>query len=613
MNRKTTILHTIGHILLYFVISMGLSVMTNLFSYIDTYITWDWWKLHPWIVIANGFPLFLGMLILHGLSRKITIPIGVATAFTILFSFANKLKVVNRQEPIFLADLVLVREATRIVSEGDYITPIMIQIGIIGFALLIGFFLLPIPKYKLNLLGRLGFVIAPLCIGIVSLFLIYNVDSPFAKKVPRMSEVEMNKSLTFQEQGIIYSLLTYRHVNRIERPEPYVPSDIQDYVQRFQKQDPKIKADIVMIMGEAWGDISEKEGFRFYRGKDPFSILRPLKKNLIGKGQIITPTFGGGTSNTEYESLTGHSTLQLSKNPFTAYSTVRGPVDSLPKLLRGSGYNTFAMHPGHRWFYNREKVYENLGFNKSVFVEDFENPKLKGRYVSERETTDRLFEELDALKEESNPYFALTVTIQNHSPYDFDKYGKELNTFDFVGADLTEEEKIGLEAYFEGIRDMNRSIIEITEYLNQTVRPTIFLYFGDHLPSLGSGYSLFDKIGYYVDEGTWKGIIDVYRTPYILWGNDAYYKAMEDKKIELPEEVSSQYLPTMILESMGGESMDPFFEFLTAMRKDMPVYHRYFYKDSQLGFNSVGNENSRQVEELVRYRTWEYMRGNPTR
>lgn len=594
-------------IILYIFISIGFSFLTIEFSIVDPEIIRAWWIEHPFIIFANAFFIFLLLIFLHGLSTKIQIPIGLSLLLIWAFSFSSKMKIENRKDPIVVADFVLVREALGIVMQGQFVSKEVVIYAVLGLVVTIVLFFLPLGSYRLNWKKRLTCLSLSVFLFFLSLEYIYSEESIISKKMPTRDKIELNKSLTFQDQGILYSLLTYRKVNKIEKPKPFLNNTVAEYKNQFKEKDVEIKPDIVMIMGEAWSDISRFENIQFHEGENPFYLLKEIEKNLLTQGYIYTPSFGGGTSNTEYDALTGNSTILLSSNSFSAYAAIRSPIQSFPRFLKEQGYTSYALHPGHDWFYNRKNVYKDLGFNTSEFFNDFQDPEIKGRFISEKATSDKFLNKVKSLQEKREPFFSFCVTIQNHSPYDKDKYGLDLNTFDFL-EQLNKSEKVALETYFEGIRDMNREIVRTCRYLNESQRPTIFFYFGDHLPSIGEGFDTYRKIGMNIREGSYDGATDVFKVPYIFWANDAYL-SLKSKENDYPNLMSANYIPTLLLESMGAHQGDAFYNYLYEMRKDMPVLHRYFYlnggHDSFLPYSKM---DQRRKNKFEIYKTWEYMR-----
>lgn len=606
-NRPRQWTRLLGLVVLYGLVSIGLSFLTVEYSVVEPYIIRDWWLAHPLIIFVNALFVFLVLLFLHGLFNKVQVPIGLTSALIFAFAFGSKMKIVNRKDPIYFADIVLLREALGIVKEGDFLSAKTLVLLGLGLGLLLVLFFLPLGKYSLSLKKRAGLLLATGALMGLSMVTVYTVDSPLYPYLPTRDEVELNKSLTFQDQGIIYSFFTYRDVNKVERPAPYVNNTVAEYRAAFKPREAKMRPDVVMVMGEAWSDFSKLEGFEFYKGKDPLLPLSYLNRRALKRGDLIVPSFGGGTSNTEYDALTGNSTILLSSSSYSAYSAIRSSQESLARTLSDIGYTTYAFHPGNEWFYNRKNVYQKLGFEKGEFLEDLKDPVQKGRFVSEKAGADHFIGKLASLQDQKAPYFAFYVTIQNHSPYDYEKYQKDLDTFRFKG-DLTQEEKISLEAYFEGVRDMNREMLRMVNQVADSPRPTVFFYFGDHLPSLAKGMETLQNIGINIDESSYKGIWPAYRVPYIFWANKAYW-AQVDREVPYPDTISANYIPSMILESMGGEKLDPFFYFTFEMRRKMPVLHRFFYfnKEGEIIRPDIGlDPEEKRLDQT--YRTWQYQR-----
>ena len=73
--------------------------------------------------------------------------------------------------------------------------------------------------------------------------------------------------------------------------------------------------------------------------------IHSLQKNTK-KGYLYVPVFGGGTSDTEYEVLTGNS-KQFLPNGGIAYQLYCGENEyGLANTMEQEGYASTAMHPG---------------------------------------------------------------------------------------------------------------------------------------------------------------------------------------------------------------------------------------------------------------------------
>ncbi len=78
---------------------------------------------------------------------------------------------------------------------------------------------------------------------------------------------------------------------------------------------------------------------------------------------MLVSVFGGGTSNSEYEFLTGNSvsSLPLNGNAYTQF--VKHKVPSLASQLKQQGYDTLASHPYKHTDGTEIRVYPLLGFD----------------------------------------------------------------------------------------------------------------------------------------------------------------------------------------------------------------------------------------------------------
>jgi phosphoglycerol transferase MdoB-like AlkP superfamily enzyme len=145
-------------------------------------------------------------------------------------------------------------------------------------------------------------------------------------------------------------------------------------------------------------------------------------------GWLISPTFGGGTADVEFEVLTGLSNYFCDRtNPYTSLVATRKELDSVPRYYHDLGYNTSAIHPNSPTFYRRDKAFATLGFDKFYADEYFvdlphENYVNHGNfftdflpgYATDKAVFDLL---LNSVLSTEGKDFVHTITIQNHTPY----------------------------------------------------------------------------------------------------------------------------------------------------------------------------------------------------
>ena len=108
------------------------------------------------------------------------------------------------------------------------------------------------------------------------------------------------------------------------------------------------KPDIILIMNESLADFSLVGDVNYNR--DPFEYIHNMKENTI-KGIDYVSVFGAGTSNSEFEAMTGN-TMSFFPSGCNVYQQfMHETTYSLPSYLKSLGYRCDAVHPssGNNW------------------------------------------------------------------------------------------------------------------------------------------------------------------------------------------------------------------------------------------------------------------------
>ncbi len=79
------------------------------------------------------------------------------------------------------------------------------------------------------------------------------------------------------------------------------------------------------------------------------------------------------------------------------------------------GYETTAIHPNLASNWNRDDIYEQIGFDTFYSVESFSDAPTLHNGVTNRATYDKVIEVLNSSE---TPQFIFDVTMQGHSNYD---------------------------------------------------------------------------------------------------------------------------------------------------------------------------------------------------
>ena len=415
-------------------------------------------------------------------------------------------------------------------------------------------------------------------------------------------------------KGFLYSFIYDINNLKVEKPSSYNPeafNAIDDTAESTELNDIS-KPNIVMIMSEAFSDISNSESINFDEYGDPLEFYNQfINRDDVISGHIVVPNFGGGTSDTEFDVLTGCSTKYIDSSQ-VSYNFIRKPMEAMPRLLKNIGYDTLAIHPGYGWFYNRTNVYKNMGFDDFIYLEEDFDPSTqnKGGYISDEVTTQSIIDNFENhVKNNDDPLFEFCVTIQNHGPYE-EKY-ENLKTNFSTDIQLTDDEKAIYSGYFQGIDDADAQIETLVNYFESIDEPVVLVFFGDHLPGFSNGMSYFSQFRPDIDlNGNQWQQMKAYETPFFIWANDVALKTTNfsenAKNIKMPvnDIISSFYLGTTVMELLDMGNISPLFGFVNELRGSLPVASSnvYMYPDGTLS----DTIDESKTADIQKYKEWIY-------
>lgn len=597
-------------------------------------------KAQPLLIVLNALPIGLLLLAFAFLFRNVFYSGALVNFFVCALSLANRVKIEVRDEPVFPRDFSLLREVGSAIQSFDIRYPVKaIAVVVLTTALLVGLGVLfpsrPVSfaalKAKLTkrdaaaaFPGRCWperIVGAVLSFGVLTalIFTVYASNDLYNSF--RVSNAYYVPAV-FNELGFPYCFCHQFTTYPVDKPEGFSKSEATGWETGEQ---PGLGKDvnIIMVMNEAFSDITDGSMFNWAEGDDPLPNLHALQNDPHAlTGHIVVPGFAGGTANTEFDVLTGMQTNALSDTTTSAMRVINRNLDSLFRVFDADGYRTSFYHPGDAWFYNRENVYRWLGAEHEVFAKDMKDLEYKGRWVTDDYMAGLIEEEFETAVSEGRPLFNYTTTIQNHMSYTADKYG-EGHTFAPVSvtADISDETRTMLEVYTEGVRDADAMLGRLTAYFAERSEPVVLVFYGDHLPYLGDNQKGYAELGSEVAiaENDRTDILCSYKTPYVIWTNAAAADALDweaaAKQLALPEDgtVSAAFLGSVLLDLTGRGGESPWFDFLSSVRRLVPVVQKkiYILTDGELIANrdllERTDETAAALKAAIRkWRCWSY-------
>ncbi|MCD8149765.1 MAG: LTA synthase family protein [Clostridiales bacterium] len=359
---------------------------------------------------------------------------------------------------------------------------------------------------------------------------------------------------------------------------------------------------IIYIINESWSDLSNLGDLETNEDYMPF--INSLTENTI-KGYVTVPVFGAGTSNSEYEALTGNSISFLPAGCNVYQSYLQNETPSLVSTLSALGYSLAAYHPYYGSGWNRELVYPLLGFEDFISIEDFidediiETYKansdvieyqnlLEERYEDGDEMLLRRFisdsydytmvEEMYESRDEDEPFFVFNVTMQNHGGYTV-SYS---NFYQQIYATNMSATYPKANRYLSLVKETDSAFEELVEYFSNVDEPTIICMFGDHLPSIEDEFYE-ELMGVdSLDNLTTEQELSRYETPFVIWANYDIEEAEVDS-------ISVNYLSTLLSQA-AGLPQTQYNKYLSVLYQTLPVISSVGYVDADGNTYASGEE-----------------------
>ncbi|MCR8642467.1 LTA synthase family protein [Paenibacillus sp. N1-5-1-14] len=411
--------------------------------------------------------------------------------------------------PLLPWDVFLTNETEDITKELGDLIPWKMIIGIIIFVVIA---IILLNKVKL-LRGKFNWTekIVLLVLSVFMLFTIYT-DKPIKiKDALSISTIPWDQADNYLRNGFALTTMMNMDLIFVKKPDGYNEANIAAMVKDTERRTntgSKEKPNVIVVLSESLFDATKLPNVKF--SEEPMPHLRSLQQKYP-HGEMLSPQFGGGTANVEFEVLSGNSMRFLPQGSLAYIQYVNHPTDSIAGILSRKGYNTAAINPYHNWFFNSKNVYHNFGFSKFISTEFFE-PEYKGNYLSDHAVAKKIIEEAD---KSDGPDMIFANTMENHAPYESNKFASNPIS---VSGNMSPESKAMLETYATGMRDADLMLKEITDHFEKKGEPTIVLFFGDHLPSLGNDYQVYRDVGYLLpnDPDVTKKL---FSTPFVIWDN----------------------------------------------------------------------------------------------
>lgn len=469
---------------------------------------------HPLAFLFNSFMIFFTLSIAMLFKKRVFATFFISALWFGL-GVTNFVIRSSRKSPFAASDFRNLTEGLKVIQK-YYTIPQIVILCLVIAALVacIIFIAIRTPKVK----QKINYLLSALVIAVsFGMIMIINYVSNATGLIPRQFG-NLVRAYDTYGFGYMFSCSLFR--NGVSKPKGYSPGKVDDVVDSVDNDDKNNndndkddidKPNIIFLQLESFFDATNVKGLEF--SEDPIPNIRKLYEEFPG-GYLSVPSFGAGTANTEFETMTGMNLDDFGPGEYPYKTVLQSTAcESICYYLSDYGYTTTALHDNTGGFYDRNKVFSRLGFDSFVSIEYIEKyEKNPIGWVKDKCLTDEIVGILDST---GTPDYIYTISVQGHGDYPENTDGLDLPV-KVTNNDVTGNPN-GFEYYVNQTHEMDAFVAELIDALSKRDEKTILVIYGDHLPT-------FDI----TDDDLKNG--DIYQTQYVIWNN--YNLQIENKDLQ---------------------------------------------------------------------------------
>lgn len=552
------------------------------------------WFDKNYIFLLNLIILAVAYLTLIFIINRFWIATAIFSTVMTVYAVANHIKIESRNEPVLPADLNFItggntgQSASFIPqsSQGLVNTAVSGVIWLVVICIIMQFidgrnaiiycsWRHPFTGIK-NLAGTLTRIVAACCSFALCFSFVWGFgnegywSTDFAKNLGDSPQI-WNGLADSTNNGPVVNFLRLAHTKTMDKPNGYSQEAMEKISRKYTEQAKQLNQTrtenmtdntVIMVLSETFSDPTRVPGVSF--SEDPMPNIRHVKAQTTS-GLMLSPGYGGGTANIEYQALSGLSMANYSSTLSIAYQQLVPSLKWAPTLnqawdkANGKG-SSIAFHAYNRNMYFRDLNYKKFGFSKFYATDGTPQLKVLRPLGSAWYASDESFysEVLKKISSSDQKKFYQVVTMQNHMPYE-DFYPDNQFKDEDTSSNLQDDEKQNIETYTKGLSYTDQATTEFLNQLNHIDRPITVVFYGDHLPGIYStAYSSKDNI------------LGLHETDYFIWSNDASKSAGTKLDDVSSAYTSSNYFSAQLASHLNAK-VSPYLAFLTKMHETIPA------------------------------------------
>lgn len=549
------------------------------------------------LLIENRGAFFYGLflvslvfLALLAITPKVSLGAGLTGLLFVLLALVDYFKVLILKEHFLPWDLLLAKNAGSFTQFLGSI-PIPQEVWELIFATIFYVLALFLMEPVIPVRWRIRAPLAPvLLLGIYGTLTNDSMRNAATNFFGLELTESMDQTTLYEENGFLTAFALNCGSLNLSMPQNYSQSYLQyafaDYLPDPDSGTTFQNPDIIVVLSEAFWDPNTLNGVTV--SPDPLANFHAIAEEHIS-GKMVSPTFGGGTVRPEFEILSGLTTSALPPGNIPYQQYVTKDIFSYARFYKNLGYDTLGVHTYQKNFYDRDKAYPLMGFDGFLGEYDLnvEHRWNSGPYIADETIADEIIYQLDQPHETG--LFLMGITMENHSMYQ-DKYDAADWNVQVSGDSLSPEQVVTLKNYATGVSHSDQALKKIYDYIMTREKPTVVLWYGDHLPTLGDDFDPYTTTNTIASttsaQWTEEEKYAMFSTPYLIFANYDTGRTYQGTESHL----SPYTLPALMADYIDApETLRT--NFLLDLYATSPVISSYYNLFSP-------SENQNQREEL---------------
>lgn len=431
--------------------------------------------------------------------------------------------------------------------------------------------------------GRIAFLTVGIILALVSGYRLLYTD--MLLKAGFMNTHGFDQNMNYHFNGYLVASCMDIQDSRVREPEGYSVKKVEELLSHAGEDTAVPEREkmphIILIMNESFSDLRVLGNLKI--SEENLSFFNSLSENTV-RGMVNASVLGGGTANSEFEVFTGSSMGFLPPAYYAYQQCMVREIPSLISDMRDLGYTTYSIHPESATNWNRDRVYQYLGFEHSIWIEDFPGAEKVHYGVTDLETYKKV-EEIFENRQEDERLFLFNLTVQNHGGYSESDVNRSV-----TASNVASEEA---DIYLSLIRESDRAFEQLIRYFEKQTEPVIICMYGDHQPKLSDDF--YEKV-YSQTEGIEEREkrLNMYKVPFVIWAN---YDIPEQAELD----IGMSYLGGLLLD-VAGIPKSSYFSFLNQYREEYPIITINGYEDGEGNFYNWSEDGA----GLLEYRILQY-------